>query len=1753
MSVSALPDSGAVAILAAAARLPGARDVEGFWANLCAGVESIRHYTPAELVALGVTPELMAHPKFVPAGALVEDVDRFDAALFGFTPREAEVLDPQHRLFFECVWEALERAGYAPGAVREPIGLFAGTSFSSYLIHNLIPQGDAIRGLGVYQAYITNDKDSLTTYVAYKLNLRGPSVTVQTACSTSLVAVQFACQSLLGFQCDLALAGGVSLQVPHVPGYVYQDGGIASPDGHCRAFDAAAAGTVGGSGVGVVVLKRLEDAIAAGDPIVAIIRGGAINNDGAAKVGYTAPSADGQAEVIALAQAIAGVGPDSIGYIEAHGTGTPLGDPIELSALTRVFRAHTDRRRFCALGSAKTNIGHLDAAAGVAGLIKAALAVQHGVVPPSLHFTRPNPESDLADGPFFVPTETIPWPIADGPRRAGVSSFGIGGTNAHVVLEEAPHAEPSGPSRDAQILCLSARSEASLDRLREDVAARLASSSDPPLADAAFTLHVGRRAWPHRLAIVCRSREEAIGQLRSSGPAVLRAQAPARGAHVAFLFPGQGTQYPGMGRGLYGRERIFRDTIDACCDRLRPLVGLDLRELIVLPAADAADAAARLNQTSLAQPALFAVEYALAQLWMSWGVRPDAMIGHSLGEWVAACLAGVMPLDAALALVAARGRLMQALPPGAMLAVSSSEADSAGLLMDGVSVAAVNGPRSVVASGPTDAIDRLAAAIESRRVACRRLETSHAFHSSMMDPALAAFAAEVARVPLSPPALAYVSNVTGTWITPEDATHPDYWVRHLRQPVRFADGLNTLAAGGTRVPLEVGPGRALAGLVRQSPGASARPAAVPSMRQRDEATADSDVLAGAVARLWLQGAPIDWPAYYQHERRRRVLMPTTPFERQRYWIDPPATAAPAAASSNIGDWLYVPTWTAAPAAGASPARGVAIVVGGADAAVDRLAGRLRADGRAVVVARSGDAFARPGPDEFTWGSEARADLARLFAGLAAEGRTPTTVCCLGGLVEDAPAAGRDARRQTFDIPLAIAQGLSDARIASPLSLVFAVNRLVDLGEPFAPERALVTGPALVIPQEYPNIACRVVDLDTRNPAEDAGWVDVLARELDAADGAPIVAYRHGERLTRTFAPARRDASHAPRLEPGGVYWITGATGGIGSAIADHLARTYGARLLLTARRAADPAFVAALDAAGAEVLAVAADVADAGAMRAARDAALSRFGRIDGVIHAAGVPGGGVIAFKTAAAAADVFAPKVEGTLVLAGLVRERPVTFIALCSSLAALQGGFGQIDYVAANAFLDAFAAWHTRASGIFTVSIDWDAWREAGMAVAVAADLHARAGGAADAGRPRALASGLATRDGLAVFERVLAGRDSQVAVSTVGLNARIAHHRQATRVVTAMAGSGAGGRAPASADGRSAEAQVAAILGARARTRRDRRGRQLLRDRRRLAERRPAGLPAQRALRPGDPRRPVLRGADRRVARRARSRSRQAGHLRDDRRRARSEPRTRAAPPRAAPRAGARMTTDNAVAVVGLAARLPGAPTVDAYWRNLRAGVESITRVHRRGTAGLRRGRAHARASALRQGQADPRRDRPVRRAALRDVRAGSGDHRPAAPDLSRAVPRGARARRVRAGAVRRHDRRLRGRRAQRLPDAQPVERRRGAADGGRPPRHRQRPGFSRHARRLQAEPARPRLQRADGVLDLARRGRTSPARTCSASSATSALAGGVVDRPADAVRLPLPGRRHDVRPTGTAGRSTPRPAAPSSATARASSS
>ncbi|HET6975218.1 MAG TPA: MupA/Atu3671 family FMN-dependent luciferase-like monooxygenase [Pyrinomonadaceae bacterium] len=879
-----------IAIVGLAGRFPGARDVAEFWDRLCAGAESVTFFS--------------GDPHNISAEAVLEDIELFDAPFFGFTAREAETLDPQHRLFLEESWAALENAGYNSETYQGRVGVFAGESLNTYFLHNLYPNRKLLNSLGASQIVIGNDRDYLATQVSFRMNLKGPSLSVQTACSTSLVAVHLACQSLLNRECDMALAGGVSVSVPQGLGGQYQEGGIISPDGHCRAFDAKARGTVKGSGLGVVVLKRLADAMNDRDTIHAIIKGSAINNDGAMKVGYTAPAVAGQAAVIEEALALASIEPESVGYVEAHGTGTTLGDPVEIAALTQAFRTGTEAKGFCAIGSVKTNIGHLDAAAGIAGLIKTVLALEHKQIPPSLHFEQPNPNIDFSNSPFFVNTALRFWDTNGAPRRAGVSSFGIGGTNAHVVLEEVPASAGSNSQGSHHLLILSARTQTALDEATANLALQLKRCSDLNLADVSYTLSAGRREFEHRFALVCRNRNEAVAALTAPDRSQVIAGAPRYAKRpVAFLFPGQGAQYVDMGRELYEREPVFSGELDHCAELLRSSLGVDLRKIIYATDLSPEEAALRLADTHFTQPALFSVEYALAKLWMAWGVMPQAMLGHSIGEYVAACLAGVFSLEDALRLVAARGEIMQRQPRGAMLAVSLTPPEAESYLNEQVSLAAINSPSLCVLSGMIDAIEDLERQLSGAGVICRRLHTSHAFHSAMMKPAMEEFRAVVQSVGLRAPQIPYLSNVTGQWITEAEAVDPSYWARHLREPVQFSPGVAALLNDPAIVLLEVGPGQTLGALAAQQPGTALDRVALASLRPPKGDQSEVELLLKTVGRLWAAGVKIDWSGFYAGQQRRRVPLPPYPFERRRYWIDPPSDSVNpdivAVASENL--------------------------------------------------------------------------------------------------------------------------------------------------------------------------------------------------------------------------------------------------------------------------------------------------------------------------------------------------------------------------------------------------------------------------------------------------------------------------------------------------------------------------------------------------------------------------------------------------------------------------------------------------------------------------------------------------------------------------------------------------------------------------------------------------------------------------------------------------------------------------------------
>ncbi len=875
-----------VAVIGMAGRFPGANDIDAYWRNLCDGVESIRVLSREELAAHGADPGILDDPRYVPAVSELQGVELFDALFFGINHREAELMDPQQRIFLQSAWHALENAGYDPGTYQGAIGVFGGATTSTYMLFHLATNPDVVNSVDRLQLLVGNAADSLTTRIAYKLNLRGPSFTIQCACSTSLVAVHVACQSLINGECDMALAGGVSANLSQRTGYQYVEGSILSPDGHCRVFDDEARGTVFGSGVGIVVLKRLDDALADGDYIHAVIKGTAVNNDGSFKVGYTAPSVEGQAKVISEAIAAAGVDAARISYIEAHGTGTNLGDPIEIQALTKAFKPYTDKKQFCAIGSVKANIGHLDVAAGVAGLIKTILALERGFIPPSLHFRTPNSKIDFKNSPVYVNNALTSWKSVGGPRLAGVSSFGFGGTNAHVILEEGPPARRDAAIRSHELLVLSAKTPSALDAVTARLAEYLKQSPGVNLPDVAYTLKVGRRAFPFRRALVCQDVDDATTCLGHFDPQRVVTNSGLTGDFdrpVSFMFTGQGSQYVNMARDIYETEPLFRERIDRCSEILIALTGIDLRTMIYPEESEREWASRQLDQTATTQPALFVLEYALASLWMEWGLQPHSMIGHSSGEYVAACLAGVFSLENALRIVSIRGRLIQSMPAGAMAAMPMSADALEPFLSKDLNIAAINEPSRCVVSGPEEAMAGLEQRLRSEGVQTQRLRTSHAFHSHMMEQIVAPFVNEVRMIKLNPPQIPFISNVTGKWITAGEAMDPEYWGRHLRQAVRFADGVSELSKIPHVVFLEIGPGKTLAAFAKKCTPVQEIHCSIRHPRER---CSDTAFLLGTLARLWLAGVPVSWHRFHAHEDRQRIPLPVYPFEERRYWIEP---------------------------------------------------------------------------------------------------------------------------------------------------------------------------------------------------------------------------------------------------------------------------------------------------------------------------------------------------------------------------------------------------------------------------------------------------------------------------------------------------------------------------------------------------------------------------------------------------------------------------------------------------------------------------------------------------------------------------------------------------------------------------------------------------------------------------------------------------------------------------------------------------
>lgn len=1355
-----------IAIVGMAVTVPGADGVDAYWANLRDGVSALKRLDVAQLRAAGESAERMARPNYVPVTAEMPGYDMFDAEFFGFSPKDAAILDPQHRKFLEIAWQAMEQAGHMPETLSGPVGVYAGCGMGSYFYFNICSNPELVDDVGMFLLRHTgNDKDFLSTRVSHVLDLKGPSINLQTACSTSLVAIHYAAQALRAGEIDMALAGGVTIELPQGRGYEFKENEILSPDGECHAFDHRAQGTVFGSGAGAVALRRLEDAIADGDHIWAVIKGSAVNNDGAAKAGYLAPSVDGQTAAIARALDAAGVAAQSIGMVECHGTGTYLGDPIEVAALTQAYRAETQAEDFCRIGSVKTNIGHLDTAAGVAGLAKAALSLHHHQIPPSLGYEAPNPAIPFDGSPFRVNDQLYDWPAQATPRRAAVNALGVGGTNAHMILEEAPVRRASEESDfPFHVLCLSGRNKAALEANGAALAAHLRAHPEQPLADVAFTLKQGRRAFDKRRVLVAESHEEAAALLESGDSRrVFTHDHLGSDPEVAFMFPGGGAQYADMARDLYETEPVFAEWMDRGLAHLEPQLDYDIRAIWLPEPEVRAAAEAKLKKPSVQLPLIMIVEYALAQLWMSWGVKPAALVGHSMGENVAACLAGVMRFEECIDLVLLRGRLFDEVPAGGMISISAPLERITPHLGQDLDIASVNGPELIAISGPDSALAALQERLTAAGLEHQRIAIDIAAHSRMLDPILDRYRAFLAKLDLRVPQMPFLSNRTGQLITAEQATDPDYWVEQLRHTVNFADCISYLTSDAPKVFLEVGPGKALSALAQMN--ADVAPGQVmSSLRHPEQEMADDAYFLGVIGRLWACGVEADWAQIWGEARRNRVLLPTYQFQRARYFIEPGKAVQSSPTpqlqrEDDIAKWGAVPHWQPRYAERDMRVSGPLNWLIFADKAGlgAEAAARLRAEGHRVVQVTAGDAFARVSADQFTMAAEqGRPSYDQLLTALKADGQMPDRIAhfwLTDDTVQPRPGSSRFDRNieQGFWSLTWLAQALADGERDAPLHLSVFTTGATQIGDAVLayPEKALISGPVGVMARELPGLTASQIDLAVAQAPAQAGWfakpvaavpvidADDLLEELLASPANLQVAHRAGRRYELGYRDAALPQSDLPGWKAQGSYLITGGFGGIGLTLAADILHTKGARVILLSRAALPmrhewesylashgPADATArrlravmrLEAqavqSGGAIEVARADVANLAQMRRVIDDLTTRHGGLTGVIHAAGVLDDAPLLAKSDAGIDAVLAPKLQGLQVLDQLLPDGALDLMVLFSSTSTATRAAGQLDYVAANAWLNAFAQ-SRRDAQTRVVAVNWGVWADVGMA--------------------------------------------------------------------------------------------------------------------------------------------------------------------------------------------------------------------------------------------------------------------------------------------------------------------------------------------------------------------------------------------------------------------------------------------------------
>jgi len=1347
---------GKVAIIGMACRLPGAKNINEYWKNLLDGLETLNTFTDEELIATGVDPAVFRQPNYIRNRGIINGAEYFDAEFFGYTPREAELMDPQQRIFLECAWHALEDAGCDPYNTREHIGVFGGTGTPLHLVETM--ENPWVRKNASGASIVTsNDKDYVTTRVSYKLNLTGPSVNVQCACSTSLVAVVTGINSLMNYQSDMIIAGGATIEIPERHGYLYQAGGMESADGHCRTFDKDANGTVFSRGCGVLVLKRLEDAVRDHNNIYAVILGGAINNDGNKKVGFTAPSVEGQVEVITEALALSEISADTISYVEAHGTATPIGDPIEVTSLSDSFRKYSNRRQYCAIGSVKTNIGHCDIASGAASLIKTALCLKNHKIPASLHFNTPNPKIDFQNSPFFVNTELRNWQPENGtPLRALVNAFGVGGTNACIVLEEAPAPDKESHELPCDLLLVSGRSLNAVATAQAEIKAFIEMNPDADPHSIAYTSRHGRHHFLNRAAIPFRSREELLASLGIKTAATIKSEEKRQ---VVFMFPGQGNQYIRMGQPLYEAHEVFRQTIDECALILKEELGFDIRTVLFPAAGSEETASARINETYITQPALFIVSYAQAKLLMSLGIEPDMMIGHSVGEYVAATLSGVFSLKDALKAVARRGRLIQDLPGGAMLAILLTEEQLNPILPEGLEIAVVNSPGLCVASGPVDIIDRFAAELNKSRTFNKKIPTSHAFHSAMMEPALPAFAELFREIRLSAPSIPIASTVTGQWLSAEEATNPDFWVKHVRKTVRFGDAAKLCLEAAPSVFIESGPGQSLESAVKRQLAKDSPHGVVSTIPAADARVDALLYFYSSLGQIWACGDYISWELF-DKTRKNLASYPAYPFERKPYIIDFSRKEGAKSKSENkkkpdISQWFYIPGWKRTAPPRMIPVNGMATAAHNSEKACwllftdetglcKEIETELTASGLPVFNVSKGKEFGYKG-NGFILDPGQKEHYFQLVKTLKSKNHDPGHIVYAWNYGRE-PEAGHlkpllaeQLAADHFYGPMYLEQALISEGLVKNQFMVFVVNHLFDVSgeEILAPEKALVAGPARCICQEHPGVISRLVDLPSVGGSMQLRELcSAVINECRLPADETVVAYRHGYRWIEDYTavcPSEGGLSQTALAE-NGVYLITGGVSGVGMELAKFIARSVKSTLVLTHRSALpprsewaaiaemqDPENIASmrvrdimeLEASGAKVILARLDASDYEGTRKLVDKIEKENGLIRGVLHSAGMPGAGVIALKDKEQADLVLKSKFHGTIILHDIFKDRKLDFFFLFSSVSSIFGEAAKIDYCGSNSFMDSFAQYRRKLLNDGTLSINWGQWGVVGMA--------------------------------------------------------------------------------------------------------------------------------------------------------------------------------------------------------------------------------------------------------------------------------------------------------------------------------------------------------------------------------------------------------------------------------------------------------